>query len=178
MWLQGDVALDLIMAALRKVLLSLWLLAWKDGAKAASLAIGGSISFPDQMVADRIARFQAKWLQEVTDTRMRAIAAILAKGGTAAELETAIKAVLVDQGAARLIAVTEVTRAMNAAALEVYRAASVNKVRWVTRSANPCPTCLANEAAGTRYLGEPFPSGSTAPPEHPNCECVLIPAED
>ena len=38
----------------------------------------------------------------------------------------------------------------------------VSKVRWVTRSGHPCPVCIANEAAGPRHLGEPFPSGDQA----------------
>jgi len=175
-WLEGNGRL--IQNALRPVLMQLWMDAWKAGTEAAGQAAGGSRNIPDQIVADRIARMAAKWLQEVTDTRMRRIAAILAKGGTAAELEAAVKAVLVSGQDARMIAITEIARAMNAAALEAYRAARIEKVRWITRSGNPCPICLANQAAGPRYLGEPFPSGSVAPPEHPNCECVLIPAED
>lgn len=166
------------MAALRKVLMKLWLDAWKAGLEAAGEAAGHSGHIPDQIVADRIARLAARWLQEVTDTRIRRIAAILAAGGTAAELEAAIKAVLQSPEDARMVAITEINRAMQLAALEAYRAARVEKVRWITRSGNPCPICLANEAAGPRYLGEPFPSGSVSPPEHPNCECALIPAED
>jgi hypothetical protein len=108
---------------------------------------------------------------------MLRIAAILARGGTAAELEHAIRAMMGDEHDARLIAVTEIARAMQAAALEAYRAAGVNKVRWITRSGHPCAICIANEAAGPRYLGEPFPSGHTAPPAHPQCECAIIPAD-
>lgn len=178
MWLSGTGIAARIMSAIRQVLLKLWRAAWKAGTEAAGEAAGRFEHIADQIVADRIARLAAKWLQEVTDTRMRRIAAILAKGGTAAELEAAIKAMLASESDARLIAVTEINRAMNAAAMEAYRNAGVEKVRWVTRSANPCPVCLANEAAGPRWLGEPFPSGSVSPPEHPNCECALIPAED
>jgi len=177
MWLQGDPATDQIYAVLSKVLHKLWVDAWKAGTKGAGEAAGDFRSIPDQIVADRISRMASKWLQEVADTRIRRIAAILAKGGSQAELEASVKAVLDSESDARLIVVTEITRAMSAAATDVYRAASVQKVRWITRSHNPCPVCLANEAAGPRYLGESFPSGSVAPPEHPNCECALIPAE-
>ena len=162
---------------MRPVLLKLWQDAWKAGLKGAGEAAGDFRSIPDQVVADRISRMASKWLQEVTDTRIRRIAAILAKGGTAVELEAAIRAVLDSEHDARTVAVTEITRAMAMAAMEAYRAAGVVKVRWITRSHNPCKICLANEAAGPRYLGEPFPSGSVSPPEHPNCECALIPAE-
>lgn len=178
MWLNSSPVRASIRSALEKVLTALWRDAWKAGAEGAGEAAGEIINVPDQVAADRIARMAVKWLDEVTETRVHRIAAILAKGGTAAELEAAIGAVLNSQSDARMIATTEITRAMTAAAGEAYRAAGVKKVRWITRSANPCPVCLANEAAGPRFLGEPFPSGSTAPPEHPNCECALMPAED
>lgn len=177
MWLNGRNIAGQIKAALSPVLMKLWQTAWQAGSKGAGEAAGRFEAIPAQIVADRIARLAAKWLDEVTATRIRRIAAILAKGGSAAELEAALKALLGSQEDARLIVVTETTRAMSTAAGEAYRAARVEKVRWITRSANPCPVCLANEAAGPRYVGEPFPSGSTAPPEHPNCECALIPAE-
>jgi hypothetical protein len=178
MWLQGDPVADQLKAALERVLMKLWVQAWKDGAKAAGEAAGDFRHIPDQVIADRISRLAAKWLQEVYETRMRYLAEILARGGTAAELEAAIKAALESDSDARRIAITEINRAMQAAAMEVYRAAGVKKVRWITRSGNPCKICLANEAAGPRYLGEPFPSGSVAPPEHPNCECALVPADE
>jgi len=158
-------------AALRKVLMQLWPEAFQAGMQAAGYKVSPALA------ADRIARFVLKWLHEVTQTRMRDIALILAGGGTAAELEAAIAALLGNEADARRIALTEIYRAMNAAAAEAYRAKGVKKVRWVTRSGHPCPICLANEAAGPHYLGEPFPSGDTAPPAHPNCECVLMPAE-
>lgn len=177
MWLQDRQAAAQVRAALQKVLTRLWMDAWKAGMKAAGEKAGDFTKIPDQVVADRISRMAAKWLDEVTETRMLRIAAILAKGGTAAELEAAIRAMLTSEPEARKIAVTEIARAMQAAALEAYRAAGVVKVRWITRSGHPCPICLANQAAGPRYLGEPFPSGDVAPPAHPQCECALIPAD-
>jgi hypothetical protein len=151
--------------------MQLWREAWEAGQKAA-----GEEVHP-QIATDRIARLSSRWLNEVTQTRIRRIAAILAAGGTAAGLTAAITALLASSADAGMVAVTEVARAMNAAAMEAYRKAGVNKVRWITRSANPCPICLANAAAGSHHLGEPFPSGDTAPPAHPNCECALVPAD-
>ena len=178
MWLSGRDIQDRLMAALRPTLMNLWQEAWRDGAESAGEAAGDFRHIPDQVAADRIARLAAKWLDEVTQTRLSRIAVILAKGGTPASLEAEIRALLTSNANARMVVITEVTRAMMAAAMEVYRAAGIVKVRWVTRSHDPCPICLANEAAGPRYLGEPFPSGKTAPPEHPNCQCALIPVED
>lgn len=169
MWLDDQGVREQIRKALGPVLMRLWQDAWKAGQ-------AGDVH--SQAVADQMARFAAEWLDQVTQTRVDRIAEILAKGGTAAELQASIKGLLEDSSDARMVAITEITRAMNAAAIAAYLAAGVQKVRWITRSANPCPICLANEAAGPRYLGEPFPSGSTAPPEHPNCECALIPADE
>jgi hypothetical protein len=176
-WLEGQDVTGRIQAALRPVLLKLWQAAWNAGLKGAGEAAGDFTEIPGPVVADRISRMASKWLQEVTETRLRRIARVLAQGGSATALESSLEAVMGNEDDARLIAVTEVTRAMQMAAMEVYRTVRIEKVRWITRSANPCPICLANEAAGPRYLGEPFPSGSTAPPEHPRCECALIPAE-
>jgi hypothetical protein len=154
-----------IAKAIEPILMELWEDAWDAGGGAAG-----------QPVPSQVKQYRARWLSQVTQTRVQQIAAILAKGGTAAALAAAILAVLKDVAAALLIAVTEVFRAMNGALLASYRAQRVGMVRWVTRSANPCPICLANEAEGPKHLGEPFSSGDQAPPAHPNCECVLIPA--
>jgi len=169
-WLEAQPAYQGLKAALRKVLEQLWRAAWEAGQR-----VAGEEVHP-QIAADRISRLSAKWLDEVTETRLHRIAVILAAGGTAAALAAAITAMLTSAADAAMVTVTEVTRAMNAAALEAYRKGNVDRVRWVTRSANPCPICLANEAAGAKHLGEPFPNGDTAPPAHPNCQCVLIPA--
>jgi hypothetical protein len=177
-WLSETPTAARIKAAMSPVLTDLWTQAWQGGSEAASETTGRSVRIPDQVAADRIARLAAKWLDEVTATRTSRIAEILARGGTAAELEASIRALLNSETDARMVAITEVSRAMQAAAMEAYRAAGVKKVRWITRSGHPCPVCLANEAAGPRWLGEPFPSGDTMPPAHPNCECALIPADE
>lgn len=130
-----------------------------------------------QITQDALKRLESAWLAEITDTAMDRLAEVLAKGGSVEEIERAIKAVLGDEDHAHMIAVTEANRAGNAGRVEVYRNGGVPKVRWITTSKDPCPICLANEAAGARSLGDPFPSGATAPPEHPNCQCELIPAE-
>lgn len=158
--------------ALRKVLMQLWPEAYQAGMAAAGYKIS-----PARLAA-AISAFAVKWLAEVVQTRMRDIAEILAQGGSVEDLEAAIKAALESEPNARRIALTELYRAINAALLEAYRAQKVNKVRWVTRSGHPCQICITNEAAGAIPLGQPFPSGDQSPPAHPNCECVLMPAEE
>ena len=43
-------------------------------------------------------------------------------------------------------------------------------------TAETCPVCEMNGAAGIIPLDEAFPSGDDAPPYHPNCVCTLLPA--
>ncbi|WP_187366369.1 phage minor head protein [Trebonia kvetii] len=128
------------------------------------------------LVADLLKQLAAEWLDEITDTRLDRLAAVLANGGTAAELEAAINAVLADQHSAQMIAQTELNRADNAARMAAFRADRVYRVRWVTTSANPCPECVMNRDAGPWPLGHPFPSGVIMPPDHPHCQCHLEPA--
>jgi hypothetical protein len=166
-WLEHHDVKAQIAEALAPVLDQLWAQAWEAGAKRAG-----------RDVPSQAGQYRAKWLSEVAQTRFEEIAVILAAGGTAAALAAAIAAALGSTANALRIAKTEVFRAFNGAMAEAYRRANVDRVRWVTRSANPCPICLENEAAGAHHLGQPFPSGDTAPPAHPNCECVLVPADE
>jgi DivIVA domain-containing protein len=47
-------------------------------------------------------------------------------------------------------------------------------VRWVVDDADgPCPDCDDNALSGATALGDPFPTGQTAPPAHGGCRCVL-----
>jgi hypothetical protein len=168
-WLEARPEVGQLKAALRAQLRHLWADAYKSG-------LGGA-DVPDQVAEDQVGAMQATWLSEVTETRVKRIAAILAAGGTAAAIAAAILALLRSPSDALRIATTETYRAANQGAMAAYRRAGVNRVRWVTRSGHPCPICLENEAAGPRHLGQPFPSGDQAPPAHPNCECVLVSAD-
>jgi hypothetical protein len=168
-WLEARPEMRQLKAALRAQLIHLWADAYKSGI--------GDASLPDQAVQDQVNQQSATWLNQVTQTRVQQIAAILAAGGTAAAIAAAILAVLRSASAALKIAVTETFRALNAGALAAYRRSGVGMVRWVTRSGHPCPVCVANEAEGSIHVGAVFQSGDQAPPAHPNCECVLVPAE-
>lgn len=73
---------------------------------------------------------------------------------------------------------TEVTRAMQEAAMAHYRRTGIHVVSWITENDDRvCPACMANEEAGPHPLGVPFPSGAIAPPDHPRCRCALVPHE-
>jgi SPP1 gp7 family putative phage head morphogenesis protein len=70
------------------------------------------------------------------------------------------------------IAITELNRAMSAAAIERYRQAEIEYMEWSV--SDPCPICAQN-AGQVVQMGGTFNSGSTQPPAHPNCRCVLLP---
>jgi hypothetical protein len=75
-----------------------------------------------------------------------------------------------------MIAQTEITRAISAAAVSVYKYGPTSEVIWVIEDDNACEECKANAEAGPRFYGNPFPSGAIEPPQHPRCRCALIPA--
>jgi SPP1 gp7 family putative phage head morphogenesis protein len=73
------------------------------------------------------------------------------------------------------IAVTESSRVMNASALNRYREAGIDKVRWmVVFGGGACEKCAQN-ANQVVQIGGTFPSGATQPPAHPHCRCNLRP---
>jgi hypothetical protein len=72
-----------------------------------------------------------------------------------------------------MIAITEVCRGFNAGLVAVYRQQGITMFRWQTTSTDPCPLCVANQAAEPRTYGTIYPGGAADPPQHPNCDCEL-----
>lgn len=114
----------------------------------------------------------------IADRRLRVFARVLvrakARGLTAKELAQALRDALQDDAWARMVALTELTRASAEAARAAYTASGVTQWRWKTEP-DACPICVANEKAGPRDIGEAWPDGSAAPPAHPNCRCSVLP---
>jgi hypothetical protein len=164
-----------IAATLASVLIRLWTAAWHLGLAAAALLAGAAWMSP-QVLTDLLATYASLWSAEIARTVTDRLAAVLAMGGSASDLEAAMAAVMGDEAAARRVAQTEVTRASGAAAYEHYRAAGTDLVRWITEPPDPCPVCIRNSKDAPRHLGDPFSCGAVAPPQHPNCRCALIPA--
>jgi len=121
-----------------------------------------------------VARIAANRLDDIA----RALAAGSATRQHAENIIATIAGLTGDPAWARMVAITEVTRAASAAALVVYRAAGISHVRWeVDPRSNVCVACHGNADAGPIPVGSPFPSGDIAPPAHPHCACSLLPAE-
>ncbi len=81
---------------------------------------------------------------------------------------------------AKVISRTETIRASNAGSLESYKASGVvGAVEWLTAEDDKVtPDCVLNGEAGPVRLGQAFPSGAEAPPDHPNCRCTIAPVVD
>lgn len=95
------------------------------------------------------------------------------------ELGDMLSEALADEDTAVTLVGTEIGVYTGMSAQEYYLANSVAWVSWQTMDdGRECAICLANEDAGPVLLGQPFPSGHTAPPVHPKCSerCAIIPS--
>lgn len=110
------------------------------------------------------------------DKLAAALSDALARGDSADTLAGALRNILDDPAWAERVAVTEISRAVSAATLNTYRANGISRVSWlVAVDQRTCVLCIKNEAAGPLPVGANFPSGASAPPQHPSCRCCLLP---
>jgi len=98
-------------------------------------------------------------------------------GSSAAVTGATITAALASPVLAAGVALGQIVAAVGLAAMAWYRRRKVKYVEWLTDPAsNSCPACIGNEADGRIPLGEPFSSGDTSAPAHPQCRCETVPA--
>lgn len=78
-----------------------------------------------------------------------------------------------------MVARTELSRASNIGTTALYRAAQIEKVRWIaTGGQNMCDLCGGADGEVVN-IGDDFPSVDVdQPPAHPNCVCTTVPADD
>lgn len=159
------------------MLQEIWANAWALGVQSARKITGYQGQPNQQAYQQTLTRYASQWANQIISTLLGKIAAILVAGGTG--IAAAIAVILASTASAAMIAQTEITRAMAAGAAEVYRLAGIQMVEWVTaEDAHVCEFCDANEAAGPQFLGQTFPSGAIAPPQHPRCRCALVPVHE
>ena len=169
-------------AVIGGVLASLWAAAFAMGWAAAIQVLGlGGLEGDEAALAALLAAGEGR-ISGITQTRVRRIEQALeaaARDGTPADvLAQQISAILGSATAARLVTQTETAWGQAQAQVGAYRAAGVKSTIWQTRNdSRVCGRCRGNQAAGPWPLGKPFPSGALAPPQHPRCRCVLIPAK-
>lgn len=60
--------------------------------------------------------------------------------------------------------------------VEVYKRNNIQFHKWVTsRDESVCLKCEANEREGLIPVGDTFPTGVSAPPDHVRCRCFSLP---
>jgi hypothetical protein len=143
---------------------------WQAGNEAAAALVDPPAGLQNMLLKANVA------IKGISDTSMdrigSALALSLSQGLGAKETANAINYVINDPSRALVIARTETARALIEANLAEYRDAKVETIEWL--AADPCAICAQN--AGVKVtIGEAFPSGSEAPPAHPNCVCDLAP---
>jgi len=77
----------------------------------------------------------------------------------------------------QLIARTETANALSSASLDRMQDMGIEGKEWVTAGDDKVSDeCLGNEAEGVIPVGQTFSGGVDAPPQHPDCRCVVAPA--
>lgn len=110
------------------------------------------------------------------DQLAAALSRALERGDSTDTLAGVLRGILDDPVWAERVAVTEISRAMSAAALATYQANGVGAKSWLTAvDERVCAPCISNEGAGAIALTASFPSGPQYPPAHPSCRCTVYP---
>jgi SPP1 gp7 family putative phage head morphogenesis protein len=137
---------------------------------------------------DEINAEAAEWAQEyvgelitgINGTTKKNVQAAVANwiesGGTLPELTAKMSEIFNAPWRAKMIAVTEVTKAFAYANEKAWMASRViTRKEWQTAmDERVCPIC--GPLHGTmRKLGSSFPGGIENPPAHPNCRCWIVP---
>lgn len=151
---------------------------WKPGHPAAAEHVVGASGAGDELrdlLADAGVTISSV-AQHRFDDMAQVLADGIARGDNADTIAKALEGVLAKPQWARLVAETETTRAVSAAALDNYRKAGLKAATWETGpDERVCEICDANAKQGPVPLGEPFASGDRYPPGHPRCRCALVP---
>jgi len=124
-------------------------------------------------------------VSQITTTTAAALETFIAdwirSGNPLSDLYTALQEAPVFEGMfgaqrARLVAITESTRAFAEANMMLWRNAGyVEGTEWRIVGGPVCELCQMNSDAGVVAMDHPYPSGDTLPPAHPGCRCYLSP---
>jgi SPP1 gp7 family putative phage head morphogenesis protein len=146
---------------------------WKPGNRAAALLFRPTGAFKE--ILDN-AGIVSKAIAKVGYDRIgTALSDSIAAGFSPGRAAKVIAAKIGDPARALTIAITEQNRAMSMATIQNYQKYEVEKMEW--SGAMPCDICAPNEGQVVQ-VGQPFKSGHTQPPAHPNCRCALLPVLD
>ena len=189
---------NIIAAAMRRALGPLWTEGYALGRASAVEATTGLLDWGGwepgdvdaaALVADGpgLKRLLEQWginvIQSISETRMddlaQHIAQALVDGDSPDTLARNIESMLNVPRRARMIAQTELARAVTVATLDTYNEAGVERKQWlIAPDESVCPKCRAAEAEGAIPLTQAFEAtGKDGPPAHPHCRCTTIPAD-
>jgi SPP1 gp7 family putative phage head morphogenesis protein len=152
--------------------------AWKPGdARAAAAILQGSGRYRGLVAmldsGDATIRSIA---EHRVDELARVLSQAAGEGWGNQKTAAAIRDLLTDQRWARMVAITEVSRASSASSLSRYAANGVDAKSWMTASdQRVCPECEENGQQGDIPLASYFQDGTDAPPGHPVCRCSVAP---
>jgi len=137
-----------------------------------------------QVLASRYAQHRGAELLTVTGdanlvayTRRRVgelVAQTIEEGRSLGELQGALQSDFAfSKDRASLVARTETATALGEGAMQAAIIQDQDEKQWVTQGDELVSVeCRANEAAGWIKVGDPFPSGRSTIPQHPNCRCA------
>jgi len=94
-------------------------------------------------------------------------------------LQRDIKSTFADMSKHRstMIARTETANALSTASLDSMKDMGIEGKQWVTAGDDMVSDeCMGNESEGVIPVNQSFSGGVMAPPQHPNCRCVVSPA--
>jgi SPP1 gp7 family putative phage head morphogenesis protein len=143
---------------------------WKPGDQASALLLRPPKAF------QQLLQMQSITFKDFSDTTVRdignAIADAIELGMTAERSAKNIARHVANPARALSIAITEQNRAISYATINRFKESEIQKMEWQTSS--PCDKCAQNQGQVIE-IGGTFNSGSTQPPVHPHCRCVLLP---
>lgn len=152
--------------------------AWEPGdARAAAAILHGAGRYPGLAALLERGDVTIRSIAEHrVDELSRVLSAAAAEGWSNGRTARELRDLLTDPRWARMVAITEVSRASSAASLDRYRDNGVDAKSWMTAAdQRVCPECHEDEAQGDIPVSDYFQDGSDAPPGHPICRCAIAP---
>jgi SPP1 gp7 family putative phage head morphogenesis protein len=143
---------------------------WRPGDQASALLLRPPKAF------QQLLQMQSITFKDFSDTTVRdignAVADAIELGMNAQRSAKNIARHVANPARALSIAITEQNRAISYATINRFKESEIQKMEWQTSS--PCDKCAQNQGQVIE-IGGTFNSGSTQPPVHPHCRCVLLP---
>lgn len=146
-----------------------------NAAQSMNVATGSTESFiSEYLKVNGFTKLTGELDKTTVDRLARAVADAYESGADFGGVVKAVKAEFADftTSRAKMIAQTELNNAFNQSILKFGEEAGGTVKYWDT-DLQPCLICIENELASPIPIGAVFPSGASAPTQHPRCNCSL-----